>query len=295
VPGPNGLECFNYDAMFDRNAPDWQHLVGLWSKGEGRESGPPDLTMLETQVYYAYLIAEYLDAGFEGIMFGQTMMTGARDHDYAALYALTRFARAWAAERAYRGTVTLTSHVIEMPLWPAEPAAERRPFFTHITWPTRLSTTDTNPFGMHFGPGVKAVNGRQGGAEIERLLAFPYDLPILLEVDNYGRTPGPSAVCEQGYDEITAFAAQPARARAGFLQHYYFASRGWLNAHGNPRVHLALVGNRCLNLSLSLGTDADGEPFPATSFYVPFAEMGGDEHAIAEALRYARSPEWFAD
>ncbi len=149
--GPNGPEYFNYEAMFDRDADNWpDHFVGLWVQTEDREQGPPDITMLETQIYYAYLIAEHLDAGFEGIMFGQAMMTGARDHDNGALHALCSFARRWAAERAYRKTVLLTSHIIEPRDYPKAPHPDAQPLFDLIKWPTRLSYTDEKPFGMHF-------------------------------------------------------------------------------------------------------------------------------------------------
>ena len=294
--GPQGPEYFNYEAMLDREAADWPaNFLGLWGKSETDESGPPDITMLETQIYYAYLMSEYLDAGFEGVMFGQSMMTGARDTGHRALHALTRFASQWADRRAYRGAVALTSHVIEIPTWPVPETGQARPLYTHVTWPMRLSYTDEEPFGMHFGPEAKATPNRQGGEEIVRLLQLPGDLPILLEIDNYGKNAGPSTVCDEGYDEITAFAAKPPKDRCAFLEHYYFASRDWRNSEGHGRVHIALPGNRVINVPLSLANDAEGKPLPPVRAYKPFAENGGDEAIIGELFKQARTPENFED
>jgi hypothetical protein len=292
--GPNGPDHFNYEAMFDRNAPDWPaHFIGLWVKTDDREQGPPDITMLETQLYYAYLIAEHLDAGFEGIMFGQAMMTGARDTDNGALHALCAFANRWAAERAYRKAVVLTSHIIEPRDYPKAPHPDARPLFTHITWPTRMSYTELQPFGMHFGPDAVATETRQGGEEIIRQLELHGDLPILLEIDNYGKTFGPSSVADEGWDEITAYAMKPAADRRAFLRHYYFASRDWKDREGRSRVHIALPGKRYIHAPASLDTDADGNPLPPVSIYVPYRENGGDEEVIVELFREARGTEAF--
>jgi hypothetical protein len=286
--GPNGPGCFSYEAMFDRNAEDWpNHFVGIWSQAEHNEQSAPDITMLETQLYYAYQIGEYIDAGFEGIMFGQSMMTGARDAGHAALHALCQFAKTWAGERAYRRAVTLSSHVIE------QTEFEGQPVYTHVTWPTRLSYTDETPFGMWFGPEAEATATRQGGAEIVKQLALPIDLPILLEIDNYGRGFGPSAVADEGWDEITGFAKKTPEERAAFLRHYYFAVREWENRYGNRRVHLALPGNRPIHEATVLGPGPEGEPAPATSYYVPYREFGGDEEVIAGLFEHARNPEDF--
>lgn len=278
--GPNGPECFSYEAMFDREASDWpKHLVGLWSSNPASEQSVPDITMLETQLYYAMLIAEHLDAGFEGIMFGQTVLTGARDTNNAALAALCRFARQWAAARAWRRAVTLTSHVFDGADYPKAPLSRGRPLFTHLTWPTRLSCAPYSPYRLRMGPDIKRTATRQGGEEIAHLLTLPHDLPILLEIDNYGGGPG---VNEHNDDEITAFAAKPPQERREFLRRYYHECRTWTNAQGHRRVFLAMPGYRVLNRAVSLFTLPDGTPAPPVRYYIPFREAGGEEDLIRE-------------
>lgn len=289
--GPNGPGYFSYEGMFDRNAEDWpKNLIGLWYSDHDAEQSVPDITMLETRIYYAYQIAEYIDAGFEGVMFGQAMLTGNRDRDNKSLNSLCAFARKWAAARGYRHAVTLTSHVIVDKDYPVSKGI---PLFTHITWPTRLSYSDEHPFGMRLGPDAKSTKTRQGGEEIIQLLKLNHDLPILLEIDNYGMSPGPNPVCDAGYDEITAYASKPPKQRSEFLAYYYFESRKWRNKDGHARVHLAPTGWRCLCRAASLYTKPDGTPSDPVSFYSPYSESGGEESTIKALFDHARGPEAF--
>ena len=281
--GPNGPQYFRYESMFDRTAPDWP-WVDIWGSG----SDAPDITMFETLLWYAWLASEYIDAGFEGIMWGQTMMTGTRDYDHAASSGLCEFARQWANARGYRKAMTLTSHVNRAWNYPTNSS---NPVFTHLTWPTRMSYTTNIGFGMQFGVGVPASPPQQGGQEIEAILQLPSDLPILLEIDNYG--PGSPWVCDQGWDEITAFAQKPAADRRAFLDHYYYAMRNWTNSAGNNRIHFALPSLRPLNVGTSLGVDTNNVPFPALGLYEPYREVGGDEEKIRELFLSARLPAYF--
>ena len=281
--GPNGPQYFCYEAMFDRNAPDWPY-VDIWGSG----SGAPDITMLETLLWYAWLAGEYIDAGFEGIMWGQIMMTGTRDYDHAASYGLCEFARQWANARGYRQAMTLTSHVNRDWNFPTNSS---NPVFTHLTWPTRMSYTTNTGFGMQFGVGVAAAPPQQGGQEIEAILQLSGDLPILLEIDNYA--PGQTIVCNEGWDEITAFARKPAADRRAFLDHYYYAMRNWTNSAGNNRIHFALPSLRPLNVATSLGVDTNNVPFPTLGLYEPYREVGGDEEKIRELFQNARLPSYF--
>lgn len=291
VPGPNGSGYFSYEAMFDRSDEVWaKRMVGRWVADLEMEQSVPDLTMLETQLYYAYVIAEYIDAGFEAIMFGQTMLTGARDIGNEALHNICEFAKRWAGLRGYRGAVALSSHVIYPTDYPKTPEDKARPLFTHLTWPTRLSYTQKNAMGMHFGPDAKEEGRRQGGGEIVRLLQLPHDLPILLEIDNYGPSKGPNAVCDQGYDEITAYAAKNPEQRAAFLRYYYAECRKWKNRDNMCRTYLALPGYRCLTMQLSQCTLEDGTPSKPTSWYLPYREDGGEEETMRELFVGAPLP-----
>ena len=292
--GPNGKNYFCYEAMFDRNASDWpKRLVGLWDSTPASEGSVPDLTMLETQLYYAYLAAEYIDAGFEGIMFGQAGLTGKRDTGNMALNNICEFAKKWAAARAYRRAITLSSHVLKPTDYASSPSEKPKPLLTHYTFPSQLVYTNETPIGMEFGPYRKTGERRHNPKQVAMQLELPNDLPVLLELDNSGRANGPSPVCDEGYDDITAYANKNPEQRRAFLQKFYFECRKWRNADGNGRVHFALPGYRCLNVALSLHVLETGERSKPTSYYIPYKEDGGEELIIKELFKKARSPEDF--
>ena len=292
--GPNGKNYFCYESMFDRNATNWpKRYVGEWDKNPASESSVPDLTMLETQLYYAYVAAEYIDAGFEGILFGQAGLTGKRDTGNISMNNICEFAKKWAAARAYRHAVTLSSHVLNPPEYSSSPNEKPKPLYTHLSFPTRMIYTNDTPIGMMFSPYLEASGRRQGGKQLLRVLNLPHDLPILLEIDNYAPTKGPSPVCDEGYDEITAYANKNREQRAAFLQKYYFMSRQWCNVDGNARMHFALPGYRCMNAALSLHVLETGERSKPTSCYLPYKEDGGEEVMIKELFKMARNPEDF--
>ena len=291
--GPNGKNHFCYEAMFDRNATDWpKRNVGMWDTNAANEGSVPDLTMLETQLYYAYLAAEYIDAGFEGIMFGQAGLTGKRDTGNVSLNNIIKFAKKWAAARAYRRALTLSSHVMKPTDYASSPSEKPKPLLTHYTFPTRMRYTDKTPIGMEFSPYLQAEGRRHGGKQVALQLEFPHDLPVLLEIDNYGATSPPN-VCDETYDEITAYANKNPEQRAGFLEKFYFESRKWPNVDGNARVHFALPGYRYLHVAISLHVLETGERSKPSPYYMPYKEDGGEELMIKELFKKARNPEDF--
>lgn len=270
-PGPNGARCFSYENMFDRNAEDWpkQH-VGRWSRDkEGRDDASvPDITRVETQLWYAYLITEYIDAGFEGVFFGQFGLTGHRDVDNACMWEMAQFCKRYAAARAYRRSVFLSTHhyciAYKGQLDPDSPT-----IFTHMTWPSRLFYSDKHGFGMECGLNAAEDGKHRTRGEFQMLLTPPFDLPVLIEIDNYGNVgpDSPIACDSQGNDEITAYRNKPASDRAAFLRYYTREFQTYKNKRGKCRVHLAPSGERC--------------------GYMPYKEHGGEEETIKELFKEA--------
>jgi hypothetical protein len=266
-PGPNGPRFFCYENTFDRNAKNWHPShIGRWAKdASGRDTASvPDITMLETQLWFAYLISEYIDAGFEGIMFGQIGLVGKRDKDFACTYAMTQFAKKYAAARAYRHAAFLSSHHRQVD-------HKGKPILTHLTWPSRLFYTDRVRFGMECGLNAPVDGQHKCVQEFRQLLNTPHDIPILIEIDNYGASAPTSAyACNpEGDDEITAYMKKPHWARAEFLRHYYSEFLTYENACGKTgRVHLAPSGDRC--------------------GYLPYKEADGEEEIVKALFRTAK-------
>ena len=265
-PGPNGPRFFCYENMFDRTA--WPAgFIGIWGKAPDDDCATtvPDITMTETQLWYAYQMAEFIDAGCEGIFFGQMGLVGRRDraNGWECAHALTEFAKRYAVARAYRHAVFLSTH-----LWQVD--YKGKPIYTHLTWPSRLFYNDKFRHGMISGLDAPIDGQHKCRQEFTRLLNAPADLPILIEIDNYGKMPKDhsTAADPEGNDEITAYSLKPFWARAAFLRQYYFEFQTYKNAAGKCRMHLAPSGWR--------------EP------YIPYSEAGGDEYTIKALFKTAK-------
>ncbi|MDO8589616.1 MAG: hypothetical protein Q7T82_21535 [Armatimonadota bacterium] len=270
-PGPSGPKCFSYENMFDRNAADWNGMVGRWAargKDGSGEASVPDITMTETQLWYAYLITEYIDAGFEGIFFGQFGLTGSRDKGNECMWEFSQFTKRLAAARAYRRSVFLSTHhycvAYKGQLNPDSPT-----MFTHMTWPSRMFYSSKHEFGMECGLNATEDGKHRTRAEFKMLMKPPFDLPMLIEIDNYGKVSpdSPIAADSEGNDEITAYMKKPPAARAAFLRYYYHEFQTYKNKPGKCRTHLAPSGERC--------------------GYMPYAEQSGEEETIADLFREA--------
>ena len=275
-PGPNGPRYFSYENMFDRNSTTWPPgNIGRWSRdSEGKDDGSaPDITMVETQLWYAYLITEYIDAGFEGIMFGGLEITGASDFASGneCMYELSQFSKRIAAARAYRRGVFLSTHHYFVPYkdnWDPDTPTK---IFTHMTWPSRMFYSKKFNHGMESGLYATEDGQHRTAAEFNMVVKKPpLDLPVLIEIDNYGpqRPDSPIACNTDGDDEINAYKKKPSWARAAFLRQYYHEFLTYTNKLGRSgRVHLAPSGER-------MG-------------YMPYKETGGEEEVIKELFAEA--------
>jgi hypothetical protein len=127
------------------------------------------------------------------------------------------------------------------------------------------------PFGIECGLNAPVDGQHKCVQEYRQLLNTPHDLPILIEIDNYGQSaPASAYACDpEGDDEITAYMKKPHWARAEFLRHYYSEFLSYQNACGKTgRVHLAPSGERC--------------------GYLPYKENAGEEEIIKALFGTAR-------
>ena len=77
----------------------------------GRNAQVPDESRIETQLWFYYQAATYIDIGFEGIHFGQVEIMNNNDRDNAHWEHLFNLVRAHAAKNARRHMVLLNGHV----------------------------------------------------------------------------------------------------------------------------------------------------------------------------------------
>lgn len=187
----------------------------------GRNAQVPDESRIETQLWFYYQAATYINIGFEGIHFGQVEIMNKNDRDNAYWERLFILVRAHAAKNARRHMVLLNGHVPTGGLM-----RNGRPLLDFNAFPLRVMEVSDQPqeaiLKLGFSDGIYGKS--KGGLTFSGWKCE--HLPYLVELDNYGvsKHPGqPNATGEfnrvWGYDEITWFAHQSKQYRSNWLQY----------------------------------------------------------------------------
>ena len=197
----------------------------IYPEGQRRPMGPhaqvPDESRPETQLWFYYQAATYIDIGCEAIHFGQVEIMNRNDPDNDHWARLLTMVRGHAASHARRHMVLCNGHVPSGGLM-----HEGRPLLDFHAFPLRIKEVSDQPEAAILQAGFSdGLYGRSKGGLTVNGWGCDH-LPYLVELDNYGVSahPGqPNAKGEfnwvWGYDEITWFAHQPPDARARWL-HY---------------------------------------------------------------------------
>jgi hypothetical protein len=223
---------FSYDDMLNKSGK----LVNHW-----RRSSVPDVTRLETQLWFYYLAGSYINLGCEALHIGQVRLIGMADPDLKEWSRLLIRIRAYAKTHARRHLVLLDAH---------EP-----------TWGMivdGVSLLDFNSFPMR----IKEVPERSYEAvlEVNHLDAMfckskgcispcgwkCQSLPYLVEFDNYGRSRTPNvantkSIFVWGWDEISWFSLQDEEYRNQWLEYAYI----WIKKT-DPNGHLQMPVSRMI-------------------------------------------------
>nr|MCR5033382.1 hypothetical protein [Lachnospiraceae bacterium] len=158
--------CFRLKDILFPEAPrgyDWD--------GEG---GIPDITRLETQLWFYYRATRYIDAGYEAFHMGQIHLYTANDKGFVQTYALFDKIRAYGKEHARRHKILMDAHTHGI-------SVRGKLLFDYHAMPfTRAALTDR--------PGDKLVLVREGFSEGgENPNGWSGDvMPYLMEYDNWG-------------------------------------------------------------------------------------------------------------
>ncbi len=197
--------------------------MGCWGTGSG--SGVPDITKLETKMYFYYQITRYIDAGFEAFHMGQAekMMRykgNSLAHHWDEL--LTK-ARAYGKKHARRGVVLFDCHTA------ANSGGIK--VGNKLVFDIQGAGLCPNETGIYDNAmQCEAVSyqdcwlswiGRSDGGIHPLGFEVEHNFTIL-EFDNYGGNgkPGvatPDGFYNWGFDDITWFALQPEWYRNQFL------------------------------------------------------------------------------
>jgi hypothetical protein len=207
----------------------------------GRNAQVPDESRMETQLWFYYQAASYIDIGFEGIHFGQVEIVNKNDRDNAHWEHLLALVRAYAAQHARRHMVLCNGHVPTGGLM-----RNGQPLLDFNAFPLRIMEVPDKPqeaiLKLGFSDGI--YNRSKGGLTFSGWTCE--HLPYLVELDNYGVSRHPGQANEKGsfnwvwgYDEITWFAHQTKEYRAQWLQYAW----DWVR-QTDPNGFLQMPGSR---------------------------------------------------
>ena len=248
----------------------------------GRNAQVSDESRMETQLWFYYQAATYIDIGCEAIHFGQAEIMNKNDHDNAQWARLIGLARNYATNHARRHMMLCNGHTPTGGLM-----HDGNPLLDFNAFPLRIMETPDKPkeaiLKLGFSDGIY---GRSKGGKTFSGWVCDH-LPYIVEFDNYGvsRHPGESNAKGEfnwvwGYDEITWFAHQTKEYRASWLRYAW----DWVR-RTDPNGYLEMPGSRT-------ATSADTRWYFANHASLAVPTGLGDEDAIQAvwAGDSARSP-----
>ena len=210
-----------------------------------RRGSTPDITRLETKMWFFFLSASYLDIGMEALHFGQLDLVGRRDPERKHWAELLSLVRRYAAKHARRRWVICDAHVPS-----GGPVLNGKLLLDFHSFPLRPKEVADSPQKAVLEMGFfDSIYGRSKGGITPSGWTCEH-LPYLVEVDNWGasklggqatQTPRPN-YWVWGYDEMSWFAWQRESYRDDWLRYAW----NWLKEH-DRNGFLEMPGSRVLH------------------------------------------------
>jgi regulation of enolase protein 1 (concanavalin A-like superfamily) len=223
---------FDYEAMLYPNG----HRVNHWRIG----SSVPDMSRLETRMWFFYLAARYIDIGIEAIHFGQVEIMDDRDPNHIAWRDMMVRVRHYAAKHARGHFLLADAHVPSGGIVNGD-----RLLFDFHSFPLRIDEVVTEPQKGVLKVGYLDSIFKRSKGGISPSGWRCDSLPYIVELDNFGSSgkPGQNIGMHYiwGYDEICWFAHQPADYRNFWLRYAW----EWIRQH-DLNGYLQMPGSRTL-------------------------------------------------
>lgn len=258
---PVERRSFNYEAMlYDRGGNygervDWRPHAGNnyfrgrwgppasyhWMRGQPADSGSvPDMSKLETRLWFFYRAGRYIEAGYEALHMGQVHLMDCGDPGWHHWWDVLSRIRQYARTHARRHMVLIDAHTHGAAM------EDGRLLFDLHSFPLYLKDVVAHPEQAEVEAGYKnAIFGKSLGGLTPS--GWSCDaLPYIVEFDNYGSSGQPGKHFDEGNwiwgcDEITWFARQPKDYRNQYLRYAYQRVRQL-----DPNGYLQMPGKRGL-------------------------------------------------
>jgi hypothetical protein len=228
---PMTNRTFRYQNMLYANG----HFVNHW----GENSSVPDMSRLETRMWFYFLGTSYIDAGIEAIHFGQVGLMDNNDPGHTGWLDMLGRIRAYARQHARRHLVLCDAHT------PTGGYVENgKLLFDFHAFPLRIVGVTNEPYKGELQVGyADSIFKRSKGGITPSGWSCEH-LPYLVELDNFG-SHNPGKFSESpfiwGWDEITWFALMPEKERNAWLRYAW----NWVK-ETDPNGHLEMPGSRVL-------------------------------------------------
>ncbi|MBT1695399.1 hypothetical protein KK083_00835 [Fulvivirgaceae bacterium PWU4] len=224
---------FSYRAMLNGNGK----FVDHWRKG----SSVPDISRLETQLWFYYLAASYINIGVEAFHLGQVELIGMNDPERTSWVSLVSMIRQFAANHARRHWVLLDAHVPKGGM-----VKDGTSLIDFNSFPLRIKPIPRKPYQGKLEAGhLDALYNKSKGCVAPSGWTCE-SLPYLVEFDNFGRSNKTNVADTTshfiwGWDEISWFSLQPEHYRNEWLRYAY----QWIRKT-DPNGHLQMPGCRMI-------------------------------------------------
>ena len=212
---PAQERCFSYEKMLNPS--------GLYVNHWHKDCSVQDITQLESRMWLYYRARSYIDAGFEGIHFGQVHLIGAADTGFRYWKEMLTMIREYAKKHARRHYVLCDAHTHGIEV-------DGEMLFDYNAWPIRMKEDIENPMSVHLEVGYyDSIFGKSRGGKSPSGWTAE-SMPFIVEFDNFGRSrfrgePRHDSHFAWGYDEITWLSLQTAEYRHQFLRYIW----QWVN------------------------------------------------------------------
>lgn len=188
-------------------------FVGQWGAG----SIVPDISKLETRMFFYFMAVQYMNAGIEAIHFGQVLLMGQVDatQNYAGWSDILSKVRTAAKTKARRGTVLCDGHCPNI-------ADNGNLLLDFCSYPLRVRAIIGDPQKGEIKKFyLDAIYGTTLGGKTPSGWSCT-NSPYIVEFDNFGISdhPGVASLSESwvwGYDEISWYYLQPTDYKNLFL------------------------------------------------------------------------------
>jgi hypothetical protein len=199
---------FNYQAMLYEDGLRVDH----WRPG----ASVPDMSKVETRLWFYYRARRYIDGGMEALHFGQVMLMDDADAGHVHWRDLLERVRAYARRHARRHLVLCDAHT-------HGEVDDGKLLFDFHSFPLRIAEVKGEPEKAVLSTGhVDNMYGRSKGGVTPSGWSCE-SLPYLVEFDNWGYSgQGGQSIggCwVWGYDEISWFARQDEAYRRAWLRY----------------------------------------------------------------------------